>query len=169
VDEEARAVTALGVDPGLRCTGWSLLDRREVLDSGSIRIPNGFRGDTVFEMTARFADVLLRLVRPWPTLAVVERYVDQGPERRGNPAGFLVAELAGALADECRHAGIEPVMVTRNEALRAVVMGRRGRGAPSEKDANKALELLGIHLPNQHTRDAAMAAICGSKTKGRLW
>jgi len=90
---------------------------------------------------------------------------DQGPSRRGNPAGFLVAELAGSLAEECRQSGIEPTMVTRNEALRAVVMGRRGRGAPSEKDANKALELLGIRLPNQHTRDAAMAAICGAKRR----
>lgn len=155
----------LGVDPGLHDTGWSVFDGREVIDHGTIKVPKSFAGDRVLEMTARVGDVIGRLTSRFPDLthAAVERYCDQGPTRRGNPAGFLVAELAGSLAEECRQSGIEPTMVTRNEALRAVVMGHRGRGAPSEKDANKALEVLGISLPNQHTRDAAMVALCGLK------
>lgn len=160
----------IGFDPGLHDTGWSVLDGHEVIDHGTMKVPKSFAGDRVLEMTARVGDVIGRLTSRFPDLthAAVERYCDQGPTRRGNPAGFLVAELAGSLAEECRQSGIEPTMVTRNEALRAVVMGIRGRGAPSEKEANASLSLLGIHLPNQHERDSAMVAICGGNMNKRI-
>ena len=157
----------LGVDPGLKVTGWCLIRGRDVADHGSIRLPKAFRGDRVFEMTARLHD-MLTLHRRWlappdgfplkPDLAAVERYTHQGKARAVNPAGVEVAELAREQAHECRLSGIDDtVLIPRNDALRSIVSSRRGSKIPSEKEANAALEvLIGVRLPNQHERDAAM-------------
>lgn len=150
----------LGVDPGLKVTGWCLMRGRDVVDHGSIRLPKTFRGDRVFEMTARVHDLLAQMfTMVEPELAAVERYVYQGKKRAANPAGFEVAELAREQKHECALMGMATMMISKNDALRACVPSRRRRGAqvPSEKEANAAIEALaGMRLPNQHEKDALM-------------
>lgn len=149
----------LGVDPGLLVTGWAIMVGRIFLDGGSIRLPKNFKGDRVFEAAARFRDQLGKLTGWCPTLtrAAVERYAYQGKARAVNPAGIEVAELAREIASECRHAGLDTMLLTRNDALRAMVPNQTRRYViPSEKSANTYLQAIVGKLPNQHVRDAAM-------------
>lgn len=151
----------LGIDPGLICTGWCIIRGRAVVDFGSLRCPKS-EADPVQWMVSRVNQLLMTHAQLLHSpLVSVERYCDQGPVRRGNPSGYLVAELVGGIVQLCRSFGFSVSTPNRNEALRAVVIGKRGRGAPTEKRANETLRLLGIVLPNQHTRDAAMVALAG--------
>ena len=149
----------LGVDPGLKVTGWVLTCGRVVVKYGSIRIPKQFDGDVVIEMAGLFQSKLGHLTDVCPFLChgAVERYVYQGKKRATNPDGPLVAELVGRIATECDRSGVSTVVIPKNDALRAVVPSRRRGQIPSEKEANAMLaHLYGVRLSNQHEKDALM-------------
>ena len=155
----------LGIDPGLLVSGWCVLERKRswsVVDHGKLTTPCNVKTgpDAVDRQIDLFkAMINWRIGLLWIDACAIEY---QGP-RRSNPDGYLVAELAGSMREVWSHfTDTDADMVTRNQALRAVCAARQRK---TERAANAALKMMGIDLPNQHERDAAIVAVaCGRRS-----
>lgn len=152
----------LGIDPGLKCTGWALLSLdRSCLATGSISTDSWRTDDSrIAEIVLGLRGVLKLLEREGrsPTISSVEQYVYQGARSQTCNA-FRIPLLVGEIQGFLRLQGLAVIRPTRGQALQAIGLKTNSKDA----EAKRAIQSLvkskgGVRPTNEHTRAAYAAA-----------
>ena len=149
------AVRILGVDPGLRITGYGVIDSNgshiAYVCSGSIRTPTGDLGQRLEHIHAE----LLRLVeRTQPQEAAIERvFLHRNPE-----SALKLGQARGAAVLACR-AGDLTVAEYAANAIKLALTGKGHAGKRQVQYMIRALLTL-TDTPSSDAADALAAAIC---------
>jgi crossover junction endodeoxyribonuclease RuvC len=149
------ATRILGIDPGLRLTGFGVIDlgpggRLGYVASGVIRIPDG-------ELPKRLATIYTQLAevidRYRPNAAAVERvFVNVNPQ-----STLLLGQARGAAICAAATAGLPVSEYSALQVKQAVV----GYGRAT-KEQVQAMVVQLLALPGSPSRDAADALACAT-------
>jgi Holliday junction resolvasome RuvABC endonuclease subunit len=147
----------LGIDPGLECTGWAILNAaRQCVAFG------GVKSDARHDDRERIAEIeegLIGLFRAERYglvvhLASVEQYVYQGKHSESRNA-FRVSRLVGSLETRLRCEGLRVVGYTRGEGLTAIGCRHNAAEAMAKSAIIRRVESGGGLFPsNEHSRAA---------------
>jgi crossover junction endodeoxyribonuclease RuvC len=152
------ASRVLGIDPGLRTTGWGVIDvdgatlryvasgtiKTDAADSGSLPLRLKIIFDGVHEITARYA----------PHCASVEIvFVNVNPQ-----STLLLGQARGAAITALVSAGIEVAEYTALQMKKAVVGHGQARKEQVQQMVSRLLALPG--LPGKDAADALGLAVC---------
>jgi crossover junction endodeoxyribonuclease RuvC len=145
----------LGIDPGLRLTGFGVVEQRErgrlaYVASGVIRVPDG-------ELPARLATIYMQVaevVREYrPQAAAVEKvFVNVNPA-----STLLLGQARGAALCALAVAGLPVAEYTPMQIKQAVV----GWGKAPKAQVQEMIVRL-LELPGTPSRDAADALACAT-------
>ena len=152
----------LGIDPGLECTGWSLLTKTRYCDScGSIRTPKEWSdSQRITEICAKLLALLIQMRGGGadPRVASVEQYVYQGKRSR-NANAFRLSRLVGSIESMYRGEGLTVVGPTRGQALTSIGLPANAKDARAKSVIARLVKSRGGVVPrNEHTRAAYAAA-----------
>ncbi|MDI3318105.1 MAG: crossover junction endodeoxyribonuclease RuvC [Bacillota bacterium] len=150
----------LGLDPGLRATGYALLEAgpggrgARLVEGGTLRVPA--RADLARRLAqlARDAGALVEELRP-DTVAV-EAVHSRPPFPQ---SAILLAHARGVLLACAAAAGVRVVEYTAADIKKSVT----GRGAAGKEQVARMVErILGLAGPLEpdHVSDAAACALC---------
>ncbi len=152
------ASRVLGIDPGLRTTGWGVIDvdgatlryvasgtiKTDAVDSGSLPSRLKIIFDGVHEITARYA----------PQCASVEIvFVNVNPQ-----STLLLGQARGAAITALVSAGVEVAEYTALQMKKAVVGHGQARKEQVQQMVSRLLALPG--LPGKDAADALGLAVC---------
>lgn len=167
----------LGIDPGLRVTGWAVVSaagsRRHVVATGSIRVPTQLTHLQRVAFAVEQAKTIVHTIQAKRAidLAAVEDYRYQGA-RSHSKAAFAIAELVGRLKQLVTDAGIILVDgIDKNAANRA--LGLTGEVSPARIRVAVTRMLPAEKVPllvngkskpsNAHEYDAALVAVAAGQ------
>jgi crossover junction endodeoxyribonuclease RuvC len=152
----------LGIDPGLRLTGFGLIDRHEggrlsYVASGVIRVPDGELADRLGIIYTQLREVIEQYS---PDAAAVEKvFVNVNPA-----STLLLGQARGAALCALSTSALTVAEYTPMQIKQAVVgVGR------ATKDQVQAMMVRLLSLPGTPSRDAADAlacATCHANTEG---
>lgn len=149
------ATRILGIDPGLRLTGFGVIElgpagRLGYVASGVIRIPDG---DLPTRLAAIYTQLAEVIARYRPTAAAVERvFVNVNPQ-----STLLLGQARGAAICAAATAGLPVAEYTALQVKQAVV----GYGRAS-KEQVQAMVVHLLALQGAPSRDAADALACAT-------
>jgi len=149
------ATRILGIDPGLRLTGFGLIDlgsggRLGYVASGVIRIPDGDLPKRLATIYTQLAEVIERYR---PNAAAVERvFVNVNPQ-----STLLLGQARGAAICAAATAGLPVAEYTALQVKQAVV----GYGRATKEQVQAMIVHL-LALPGSPSRDAADALACAT-------
>lgn len=154
----------LGLDPGLRKTGWGVIDAE---GSRLVHVAHGtIQSDADCDLSERLCqlhDGLVAVIRDWqPTLAAVEEtFVNKNPAstlKLGQARGVVL--LVPALH------GLRVAEYTPNHIKKSVV----GAGHAAKEQIHAMLRILlpGVNVSGADAADALAVAICHAHHGGRL-
>lgn len=142
----------LGIDPGLRITGYGVIDRHgnqlKYVASGVIRVPDG-------ELPARLATIFRQvqavIAQFSPTQAAVEKvFVNVNPA-----STLLLGQARGAAICALADAGLAVSEYTALQVKQSVV----GYGKATKEQVQEMMVRL-LSLPGKPSKDAADALAC---------
>lgn len=151
----AEAVRILGIDPGLRVTGFGLVDARgdrvRYVTSGVIRTGEG----TLAQRLRRIHDGIVELVREYqPALAVCEIvFVNVNPK-----STLLLGQARGAAIGALASRDLDVHEYTALQVKQSVVGHGHATKPQVQAMMQRLLELPG--LPSTDAADALACAIC---------
>ena len=152
----------LGIDPGLRCTGWGVV----LVDSGRLRhIANGvirtdYRNCDADRLTDIYKGLVSVIVDTHPDVAMIEEIFVAKSARSALRLGM--ARGAGILA--CGSSKIEVSEIAARAVKKAVV----GTGTASKGQVQEMVtRLLQVRAKNEDAADALAIAIAGSHDAGK--
>ncbi|MBX5464938.1 MAG: crossover junction endodeoxyribonuclease RuvC [Clostridia bacterium] len=150
----------LGLDPGLRVTGYALLEsspdgrRARLVEGGTLRVPaRGGLAERLAQL-ARDVEALLRDLRP--EAVAVEAVHSRSPFPQ---SALLLAHARGVLLACAAGAGLPVSEYTAADIKKSVT----GRGAAGKEQVARMVEsFLGLagRLGPDHVSDAAACALC---------
>lgn len=133
----------LGVDPGIRHTGWVVLDDQTVVGRGTI-VPPG-RGKMLVSQALSFIlpEIAAVLAAYHPSIASVEEVTWYGKTRR---ITLPLSHVTGAVAGVCLASGVSVCLLLAN--MRKNIKGPRGsaKWTEHERDAYALATVLRKHL-----------------------
>ena len=148
-------VRILGIDPGLRLTGFGIIDktanRLTYISSGCIRVPAGELPDRLKAILDGLQDLIAEHV---PVQVVIEKvFVNTNPQ-----STLLLGQARGAAICAAVGAGLPVAEYTALQVKQAVV----GKGhAAKEQVQHMVKRLLGLPgVPSPDAADALACAIC---------
>ena len=152
----------LGIDPGLRCTGWGVIDfnqgRLQHIANGAIR-PDPRVADAD-RLTAIYQGLLSVIADTDPDVAVIEEIFVAKSARSALRLGM--ARGAGILA-----CGTAQIMISEI-AARAVKKAVVGTGGASKEQVQEmVVRLLQVRAENADAADALAIAIAASNDAGK--
>ena len=158
--------SVLGLDPGLNCTGYSLIqtmsDGYQLIDCGTFRTPGKATiADRLKGICSQLQDILNGF-RP-DQAAVEETFVAQNAR-----SALLLGHIRGALLLTIAQCDIPTFEYSPREIKKAVV----GYGAASKYQVRSMLQnILRINLEKYplDATDALVVAICHCHTNGNQW
>ncbi len=155
-------ITALGIDPGLRATGYGIIqgDRQgcRLLDLGAIQ---SARPDLFQRLRQAYAGVAALIDRHRPDLVVLE---DLFAHQTFPRTALDLAHLRGVIALAATLAEVPVVTLSPAEVKRALTGS--GRASKAQVQTTVAL-LLGLSSrPDQHAADAAALALTVLSRRG---
>jgi len=145
----------LGIDPGLRLTGFGVIERRDAgriayVASGVIRVPDG---ELAMRLAAIFTQLGEVIAEYRPVAAAVEKvFVNVNPQTT-----LLLGQARGAALCAAATAGLPVAEYTPMQIKQAVAGYGR---APKEQVQAMVVRLLS--LPGTPSRDAADALACAT-------
>ena len=152
----------LGIDPGLRCTGWGVIDfnqgRLQHIANGAIR-PDPRAADAD-RLTAIYQGLLSVIADTDPNVAAIEEIFVAKSARSALRLGM--ARGAGILA-----CGTAQIMISEI-AARAVKKAVVGTGGASKEQVQEmVVRLLQVRAENADAADALAIAIAASNDAGK--
>ena len=152
----------LGIDPGLRCTGWGVIDfnqgRLQHIANGAIR-PN-LRASDADRLTAIYQGLSTVIADTDPDIAAIEEIFVAKSARSALRLGM--ARGVGILA-----CGTAQVMISEI-AARAVKKAVVGTGGASKEQVQEmVVRLLQVRAENADAADALAIAIAASNDAGK--
>ena len=152
----------LGIDPGLRCTGWGVIDfnqgRLQHIANGAIR-PDP-RASDADRLTAIYQELLSVIADTDPDIAAIEEIFVAKSARSALRLGM--ARGVGVLA-----CGTAQVMISEI-AARAVKKAVVGTGGASKEQVQEmVVRLLQVRAENADAADALAIAIAASNHAGK--
>ena len=152
----------LGIDPGLRCTGWGVIDfnqgRLQHIANGAIR-PDPRAADAV-RLTAIYQGLSTVIADTDPDIAAIEEIFVAKSARSALRLGM--ARGAGILA-----CGTAQIMISEI-AARAVKKAVVGTGGASKEQVQEmVVRLLQVRAENADAADALAIAIAASNDAGK--
>ena len=152
----------LGIDPGLRCTGWGVIDfnqgRLQHIANGAIR-PDP-RASDADRLTAIYQGLSTVIVDTDPDIAAIEEIFVAKSARSALRLGM--ARGAGILA-----CGTAQIMISEI-AARAVKKAVVGTGGASKEQVQEmVVRLLQVRAENADAADALAIAIAASNDAGK--
>ncbi|MDI3298297.1 MAG: crossover junction endodeoxyribonuclease RuvC [Bacillota bacterium] len=150
----------LGLDPGLRVTGYALLEATpdgraaRLVEGGTLRVPAAGGLAERLAQLARDAGALVEELRP--DAVAVEAVHSRSPFPQ---SAILLAHARGVLLACAAGAGVTVAEYTAADIKKSVT----GRGAAGKEQVARMVErLLGLAGPLQpdHVSDAAACALC---------
>ena len=152
----------LGIDPGLRCTGWGVIDfnqsRLQHIANGAIR-PDP-RATDADRLKSIYQGLLLVIADTDPDIAVIEEIFVAKSARSGLRLGM--ARGVGILA-----CGTAQIMISEI-AARAVKKAVVGNGGASKEQVQEmVVRLLQVRAENADAADALAIAIAASNDAGK--
>lgn len=148
----------IGIDPGLECTGWALLNsQRQCIGYDGIKSKASDNdSDRIVTIEDGLEAVVLNLLRDSnePLVAAVEQYVFQG-EHSKNANAFRVSRLVGSIERLFRGHLLTVVGFTRGQALTAIGLRPNAKEAEAKRVIARLVKSKGGSLPsNEHSRAA---------------
>ena len=152
----------LGIDPGLRCTGWGVIDfnqgRLQHIANGAIR-PDP-RASDADRLTAIYQGLLSVIADTDPDVAAIEEIFVAKSARSALRLGM--ARGVGILA-----CGTEQILISEI-AARAVKKAVVGTGGASKEQVQEmVVRLLQVRAENADAADALAIAIAASNDAGK--
>ncbi len=157
----------IGLDPGLRCTGWGVID----VDGSRLRhVGNGVvRSNAKRDLAERLVELHQGLAEVIEAYAPVEAAVEASLVNK-NPASSLKLGVArGAILLAPALAGL-PVTEYLPTMVKKAVVGT-GRAAKQQVEVMVGHLLPGTEIASSDAADALAVAICHGhhRTSGRRW
>ena len=151
------ALRVLGVDPGLRTTGWGVIDAGgaalRYVASGTIQTGTAVRGDLPARLKIIFDGVREIVARYAPQCASIEIvFVNVNPQ-----STLLLGQARGAAITALASAGIDVAEYTALQMKKAVVGHGQARKEQVQQMVARLLALPG--LPGKDAADALGLAI----------
>lgn len=152
------ALRVLGVDPGLRTTGWGVIDAGgaalRYVASGTIQTGTAVRGDLPARLKIIFDGVREIVARYAPQCASIEIvFVNVNPQ-----STLLLGQARGAAITALASAGIDVAEYTALQMKKAVVGHGQARKEQVQQMVARLLALPG--LPGKDAADALGLAVC---------
>jgi crossover junction endodeoxyribonuclease RuvC len=164
----ARTIRLLGLDPGLRRTGWGVIDvegsRLSFVAAGTVRVPA--TGDLATRLCALHRDLgtILEAHRP-DEAAVEETFVNKDPRstlKLGQARGvaMLVPAIAGLPVAEYAPNAVKKAVVGAGHAEKAQIRMMIGVLLPrATVDGDDAADALAVAICHAHHRTAPTVAV----------
>ncbi len=142
----------LGIDPGLRITGFGVIDRTgnklHYVASGIIRVPDG---ELPHRLAAIFSQVQVVMTQYHPTQTAIEKvFVNVNPQ-----STLLLGQARGAAITAMASAGLPVAEYTALQIKQSVV----GYGKATKEQVQEMMVRL-LQLPGKPSKDAADALAC---------
>lgn len=142
----------LGIDPGLRITGFGVIDRTgqrlQYVASGIIRVPDG---ELPHRLAAIFQQIQLVMSQYQPTQTAIEKvFVNVNPQ-----STLLLGQARGAAITAMASAGLPVAEYTALQIKQSVV----GYGKATKEQVQEMMVRL-LSLPGKPSKDAADALAC---------
>ncbi len=154
-DESPALIRILGIDPGLRITGFGLIEKRgqalQYVASGAIRTPDG----SLPERLRVILDGVTEVIRQYqPTESAIEKvFVNVNPQ-----ATLLLGQARGAAICGLVSAGLTVAEYTALQTKQATVGHGKATKEQVQQMVQRLLQLSG--LPGPDAADALACAIC---------
>jgi crossover junction endodeoxyribonuclease RuvC len=151
-------VRILGIDPGLQCTGFGVIEadgpRLSYVASGTIRTADADRGDLPARLKIIFDGINEVAARYAPTASAVEIvFVNVNPQ-----STLLLGQARGAALTSLVSAGLPVAEYTALQMKKAIVGHGHARKEQVQAMVMRLLALPG--LPGKDAADALGLAIC---------
>ncbi len=148
----------IGIDVGLRCTGYAIMEDGKLITSGVCRTTNKFALPK--RLKELYTDMKNLMQKESPEIAVYETVF----YKQNLKTFSLLAQAKGVLLLAAEELGIEIAEYTPREIKQAI----SGSGRASKYQVHKMVErLVGVEIPEpSDIGDAVACALCYSSRNG---
>ncbi len=146
----------LGLDPGLRHTGWGVI---EVFDNRLVHVANGAVGtDSALSLAERLVQIYEGLSAVIKTHAPTEAAVEETFVNRNPVSTLKLGQARGSVLLSASHAGLSVAEYAPNLVKKSVVGG--GHAAKEQVQMMIGVLLPGVRVEGADAADALAVAVC---------